>query len=274
MKRMEISSFIADMIAVADATWTLYENRELLGGFVAQLADALQVLTGMKPGTVSNTDRKTIQALAAPVASDGAKQVVLHVHGDNARIFVINGNTVDLMRAREEAEQAEAAAPGFTFKPMTAGVQPNDTVSDSVTKEVPLEAQDLNTDPAEISLATVNDPVSRGQAAFEDAGPSPEAAQTGGSERPDTPANPIPKRIIDGLLEDSVDDPPMVSGTAHFMNGAWHVQLFDGSDPLPVRNVPAMPGRSELTAWPVEGHIATLDAKPIGFWISTIGDSR
>jgi hypothetical protein len=94
LDQLRTGSLIADMVALADAMFTLYETREILGGFIAQLSDALTVMRGIAEGIATPSDRKTIATLAAPVANDNARQVCLQVIGDNNTVLIIDNSAV------------------------------------------------------------------------------------------------------------------------------------------------------------------------------------
>ena len=95
LHKAHTGSLLLDLISVVDSITTLHDHRDILAGFVAQLADTLQVLTGMKNGRVTTSDRRLVEALCAPVANDNAKQVSVQVIGDNATVIVINQEQLD-----------------------------------------------------------------------------------------------------------------------------------------------------------------------------------
>lgn len=85
-----------DTLELTSSVLTLYEHRDLLGGFVAQLSDALAAMSRMpilqkislKPLPMY---RNALEALAAPVRTGRASYVQLSVVGDNNNVLIITG---------------------------------------------------------------------------------------------------------------------------------------------------------------------------------------
>lgn len=82
-----------DALETASAVLTIYDHRELLGGFVGQLSDALTAMRRL--GTTMPMYRNAVEALSAPVRSGRATNVRLTVIGDNNRIFIIDKVAAD-----------------------------------------------------------------------------------------------------------------------------------------------------------------------------------
>ncbi|MEO7240354.1 MAG: hypothetical protein ABIW16_03050 [Sphingomicrobium sp.] len=79
---------LKDALETAGAVLTLYDHRELLGGFVAQLNDAMASMRRL--GSPLPMYRNAVEALSAPVRSGRATTVKLTVIGDNNRILIID----------------------------------------------------------------------------------------------------------------------------------------------------------------------------------------
>lgn len=97
--RAVVGSLLLDLVSIADAVVSLYDARQVLAGFTAQLGDALQALRGHLSLRVTPEDRSAVEALAAPVMAGSATQVSLQVIGDN--------NTVIIVTPEHAAELAE-----------------------------------------------------------------------------------------------------------------------------------------------------------------------
>lgn len=95
LQDLRTGSLIADLIGVADALTTMYEKREILAGFVAQINEVVMWLAGRPSNartlrtTPNGTDYTTISALIAPIAKDRASQVTLQVVGDNTTVLIV-----------------------------------------------------------------------------------------------------------------------------------------------------------------------------------------
>lgn len=91
IENIQVGSLLVDfqnILEAASAVLTVYEHRDLLGGFVAQLNDALALMRTFQPPLPMY--RTTLEALSAPVKSQRASNVTLQVIGDNNNILVID----------------------------------------------------------------------------------------------------------------------------------------------------------------------------------------
>jgi hypothetical protein len=86
-----------DVLETATAIITLYEHRELLGGFVTQLNDALSLVQSVS-GSPLPMYRTALEALSAPVRTGRATTVTLNVVGDNNRILIIDRTAAEDIR--------------------------------------------------------------------------------------------------------------------------------------------------------------------------------
>ncbi|MBV9930266.1 MAG: hypothetical protein JO013_04900 [Alphaproteobacteria bacterium] len=97
---LHTGSVIADLKAIGDAIGTLYDLRESLLGFVGQLVDGLQWIMSFEksPSKPPSTVKRTIEAVAAPVANDHASQVTVQVIGDNNLVLMITKDMIPLLQ--------------------------------------------------------------------------------------------------------------------------------------------------------------------------------
>lgn len=79
---------LRDVLETGSAVLTLYDHRELLGGFVTQLNDAMTTMRRL--GSPLPMYRTAVEAMSAPVRSGRATMVSLTVIGDNNRILIID----------------------------------------------------------------------------------------------------------------------------------------------------------------------------------------
>ncbi|PBB96804.1 hypothetical protein [Mesorhizobium sp. WSM3862] len=91
--RIRVSSIIADLIAVASALETLWDQRELLGAFAAHLSDAAGILTGKALAKSLESVPRETQAFFKRVSSDitahKIKGTTIQINGDvNAPITI------------------------------------------------------------------------------------------------------------------------------------------------------------------------------------------
>ena len=87
---------LRDTIEIASAILTAYDHRELLGGFVGQLNDAMAAMRRL--GSPLPMYRNAVEALTAPVRSGRATTVKLTVVGDNNRILIVDKASADDIR--------------------------------------------------------------------------------------------------------------------------------------------------------------------------------
>jgi len=112
VQHVHVGSLIADLVSVGEAIETLINNRDLLGGFIAQLGEALNWLTGLPGAKKPNpADRTTVETLASPIARDGATQVVLQLVGDNNTVLIITPEAVAAMKEKRATDVAEQMKP-------------------------------------------------------------------------------------------------------------------------------------------------------------------
>jgi hypothetical protein len=101
IEHMDVGSLLVvfrDVLETASAVLTLYDHRELMGGFVAQLTDALSLMARVS-GEPLPMFRTAIEALSAPVRKGSASRVTLTVIGDNNRILIIDrASAADVQR--------------------------------------------------------------------------------------------------------------------------------------------------------------------------------
>lgn len=84
---------LRDVLDIAGAVLTAYEHRELLGGFVTQLNDAMGAMRRF--GSPLPMYRNALEALSAPVRTGRATTVKLTVIGDNNRILIIDKESAE-----------------------------------------------------------------------------------------------------------------------------------------------------------------------------------
>lgn len=103
-----------DVLETTSAVITLYEHRELMGGFVTQLVDALSMMRSQAKAPLPMF-RNAIEALSSPIRSRRATKLSLTVIGDNNRILVIDKAAADdiqlFLNARRRASRRRADTP-------------------------------------------------------------------------------------------------------------------------------------------------------------------
>jgi hypothetical protein len=82
-----------DILETGTAILSVYEHRELLGGFVAQLSDAVGLMRGRQQPLPMY--RTALEALSAPVTTGRASAVTLQVIGDNNNILIVDREVAD-----------------------------------------------------------------------------------------------------------------------------------------------------------------------------------
>jgi hypothetical protein len=90
LQDLQFGSVYADLLAFAGTVVTLTDFWGVASEFMQRLSGSLNLLMNHEGKQVPPADRTLIQALNAPVATDGARQVSLNLHGDNANVIIIN----------------------------------------------------------------------------------------------------------------------------------------------------------------------------------------
>jgi len=241
---VEVGSLFADFMVIGSVLGTVVavvDFAVLARTFISRLRKAALVMAGKETGSPSKAERAAVNALALPVANDGARQVNVQIVGDNNVVNFVEmtpelWREIQTQRAIETGRLRIVAASGSA-----AGVGGAGGVGETVHH---LRAKGVVAQPPSIGTPTiqVHDAVS----------------QTSTS----TPR-----------LEDiPVGSSPTVKGRAQWIDTDWFV-LPEGNDTFwPVRNETIMQGRSKSGNYPVEGRLVSHAGTPIGFRVIVIGE--